>query len=222
MARNVFEKRPKKTKNRASKVHLVFDEAKRREFLTGFRKRKLQRKKQAQEKLERELKEERKRLKVEARESYKNLVVSHRPIPELENLLNEEYEEGDVTVKVVELSPDEIAKQNHWIGSNKLKYEDEDASNDNEDQESVKTEIPGMELKPLAKKQTVKKQFVSEKQLKKELKKQATKNVKKSKVFQKKNNIERLKQKKMSNKLKQQNTKDKKGKKRGRNKRNVN
>ncbi|ERL94116.1 ribosomal RNA-processing protein 17-like [Dendroctonus ponderosae] len=198
----------KKPKKRAKKVNLVFDEVKRRDFLTGFRKRKLQRKKHAQEKLENDLKEERKRLKSDAKESYKKLVVSHRDIPELEKYLSNEYEEDDVTVKVVELSTNEIAKQSNWIGANRPKYEsDQEEEVKPEDPE----EIPGMELKaktPKATKVTKPstKQFHSEKQVKKELKKQATKNVQKSKVFQKKNKMEQRKQKKQSlraNKLKE-------------------
>lgn len=54
-----------------------------REFLTGFRKRKLQRKKQATEVLEQQLKEERKRIRLEAKHAYKKLVVTNRDIPEL-------------------------------------------------------------------------------------------------------------------------------------------
>lgn len=71
-----------------------------REFLQGFHKRKLQRKKKAQEELQMQLKDERRRLKQEARESYKKLVTSHKPIPELEKLLEKEYETEDVSVKV--------------------------------------------------------------------------------------------------------------------------
>lgn len=54
-----------------------------RDFLTGFRKRKLQRKKKAQEDLEVQLKVERKRIRLEAKDALKKLVVSHRDIPEL-------------------------------------------------------------------------------------------------------------------------------------------
>ncbi|XP_030750495.1 nucleolar protein 12-like [Sitophilus oryzae] len=199
------KKSKRRPKNRANKIHLVFDETKRREFLTGFRKRKLLRKKQAQENFEKELKEERKRLKADAKESYKKLVVSSRDIPELENLLREEYEEDDVTVKVVELNTNDIAKQNNWIGLNQPKYneEEQEEASSNED---TKEEIPGMELKTSSKKVKLpdKKKFQNEKQIKKELKKQATKSVQKSKVFQKKNKLERQKQKKQSFKLKKQ------------------
>lgn len=38
-------------------------------------------------------------------------------------LKEEEYDTENVTVQIVELSPDEIAKSNNWIGSNKPVYE---------------------------------------------------------------------------------------------------
>lgn len=172
--------------------------------MTGFHKRKLQRKKQAKEQLERDLKEERKRLKSEAKESYKKLVVSHRPIPELETLLKEEYEEDDVTVRVEELSTLDIAQKSHWIGENKVKYE---SSSEEEEVEEENEEIPGMALKPTKKKvATVKEaqKFDSERDVKKLLKKEATSKVKKSKVFQMKNKIEKQKQKKKSLQMKKE------------------
>lgn len=187
----------------------MFDEAKRKEFLTGFHKRKLQRKKEAKEKFEQELKDERKRLKAEAKESYKKLVVSHRPIPELEDLLEDKYEDEDVTVKVVELSTNEIAQQNHWIGSNQPNYEpSSEEEEDDDDNEEQAEEMPGMELKAkkvkAEPKEEVKKVFNTEKDIKRTLKKQATKNVKKSKVFQMKNKMEKQKQKKKSLRLKKE------------------
>ncbi|XP_025829597.1 nucleolar protein 12 [Agrilus planipennis] len=190
----------KSQKNRNSKVHLVFDENKRREFLCGFRKRKLQRKQKAQEELKKQLKEEKKRLKAEAKECYKTLVKSYKPVPEVEHLLLQEYEEDEVNVKVLELSTSEIAKHNNWIGPNCIKYEDEENEQNNiETHSEVLEEIPGMELQSKQNRATTKASkvaFSSEKDLKKTLKKQATKNIKNSKVFQKKGNIERMKQKK--------------------------
>lgn len=166
----------------------------------------MQRKKEAKEKFERDLKEERKRIKVEAKESYKKLVVSHRPIPELENLISEEYEDDEVTVKVVELGANDIAKRNHWIGANQPKYDTDKEESEEEDQ-NAEEEVPGMELKP--KKKVVENKndrakFQSEKDVKRALKKQATKTVKKSKVFQMKNKLERQKQKKKSLQMKKQ------------------
>lgn len=154
------------------------------------------------------MKEERKRIKAEAKESYKKLVVSHRPIPELGNLLDEEYENDDVTVKVVELSANNIAEQNHWIGANQPKYASErESSEEEEENQNNEEEVPGMELKQRPQKLTKKPEksnFQTEKDVKRALKKQATKTVKKSKVFQMKNKLERQKQKKKSLQMKKQ------------------
>lgn len=163
--------------------------------MSGFHKRKLQRKKKAQEELQQQLKEERKRLKTEAKESYKKLLVSSRPIPEVEELLKEEYEEDNVTVKVVELCANQPANINE--------------SRDDEQEEEMQceeSEVPGMDLKPRSKSEE-KKVFRNDKDIKKALKKQATKNVQKSKVFQKKHKLERQKQKKKSLQQKKQNAK---------------
>lgn len=150
--------------------------------------------------MQQQLKEERKRLKAEAKESYKKLLVSSRPIPEVEELLKEEYEEDNVTVKVVELSANKPVEASE--------------SEEEEEQCEEESEVPGMELKP-KKKTEEKKVFRSHKDVKKELKRQATKNVQKSKVFQKKNKVERQKQKKKSVQQKKLNerfmTKHKKG-----------
>merc|ERR1712071_189087 len=45
-------------KNRQTKVHLIFDEKARKEYLTGFRKRKAERKKKYDEKMKKEMKKE--------------------------------------------------------------------------------------------------------------------------------------------------------------------
>nr|XP_023025809.1 uncharacterized protein LOC111513823 [Leptinotarsa decemlineata] len=160
----------------------------------------------AKEKFEKDLKEERKRIKAEAKESYKKLVVSHRSIPELENLISEKYEDNDVSVKVVELSTNDIATKNNWIGANQPRYESDNDVSD-EPTTEMDNEIPGMELKRTTKPINIKKEtkkFDSEKDVKKALKKQATKTVQKSKVFQMKNKLERQKQKKKSRQMKAQ------------------
>ncbi|GLV44581.1 hypothetical protein CBL_13487 [Carabus blaptoides fortunei] len=175
----VNKKNFKKAKNRKNKTLLVFNEEKRREFLSGFHKRKLQRKKHAQEKLAQELKEERKRLKHEARESYKELVVSRRPVPELDDLLAEEYEDDDVTVKVTELSTLQIAQQNNWIGENRPQYEvANDQEEQSEDEQPNENNIPGMELKEKPKTKVKKElpELKTKKDIKRVLKKKATKN----------------------------------------------
>ncbi|CAH0388990.1 unnamed protein product [Bemisia tabaci] len=111
--------RAKKAINKKTKVHIVFDEKARRDYLTGFSKRKQARKKKAEEEFKVLLKEEKKRIKQEARESYMKLTKSFEPVPEVEHLQTEEYDLGTHSVCITELSTDEIAKHNNWIGANR-------------------------------------------------------------------------------------------------------
>ena len=64
-------KKRKKTKNRETKVEVKFDENQRTEYLTGFRKRRNQRKEKAKQDNERLLKEARARIKKKAKEEKK-------------------------------------------------------------------------------------------------------------------------------------------------------
>lgn len=136
------------------KTELVFDANKRKEFLAGFHKRKEHRKKKAQVDLQRKLKEEVRRIRHEAKDNVKKLYHSYKPIPELSAADREEneYDTENVTVKVVELSTTELAKQNNWIGENRAAVRDEEDQDDSEQRESSDEEeeeidtIPGMEL----------------------------------------------------------------------------
>lgn len=190
--------RPKKRK----KITLVFDEKKRREFLTGFRRRKLERKKKAQEELQKQLKEERKKIKQEAREQYKKL-LSHRDIPEIQNLLSQqEYETEGHTISILELNVADLAENKALIGENKgVNEEDEDEKQNNENSEDNE-DIIGMWLNEKKikepKQSTVNNQITNKKDLKKTIKKAALERVKKSKAFRWKQKIERQKNKKES------------------------
>lgn len=50
-------------------------------------------------------------------------MVSSRPIPDIEQLLQEEYEDEDVNVKIVELSSDTLQKKDLVIGENRPRTE---------------------------------------------------------------------------------------------------
>ncbi|XP_055545723.1 nucleolar protein 12 [Wyeomyia smithii] len=131
------------------KVELVFDPEKRAEFLTGFHKRKQQRKKVAQTKVQRQLKEEARRIRNEAKNNVKKLYHSYKPIPELaeQDQEEQEYDTGNVTVKVVELSTTELAKENNWIGQNHsaAQQSETDVSEESFDENELEA-IPGMSL----------------------------------------------------------------------------
>jgi len=194
---------PRKRVNRQTKLHLVFDPKARREFLTGFHKRKLHRQKRAQEELKQQLKEERKRLKHEARESFKKLVVSQRPVPEVENLVSENYELENHSVSILELSASDLAEKNNWIGMNKVQCENEKSEQSEGKEYEEKDELPGMELK-------------TRKDVKRIIKRQATKQVQQSKAFKLKNKLERQKNKKESLKKKKKHIKSQPKSKKGR------
>ncbi|XP_069825004.1 nucleolar protein 12 [Dendropsophus ebraccatus] len=66
--------RKKQKKALAAKRELVFDEEKRKEYLTGFHKRKLQRRKAAVEEIKRKIKEEQKRMREERHKEYMKML----------------------------------------------------------------------------------------------------------------------------------------------------
>ncbi|XP_015610321.1 nucleolar protein 12 [Cephus cinctus] len=201
---------------RRKKITLVFDEEKRREFLGGFHKRKVQRQKRAQEELQRQLKEEKKKIKQDARERYKKL-LSRRDIPELEELLSkEEYEVEGRTVSILEVNVADLAEKANWIGQNKVTYEgDEDTEKQNEEQadEDGDEMIAGMELtvEPKQKNRGVQAptsmDFGTKKEVKRAVKRAALKQVQKSKAFKLKQRLERQKNKKQSMQQKRRNEK---------------
>lgn len=197
---NRVPSQPKKRR----KITLVFDEKKRRDFLKGFRKRKLERKQKAQEKLKQQLKEERKRIKQGVQEYYKNL-VSSRDIPEIQQLLSQhEYETEGHTISILELNVADLTENSTLIGENKGNVIAEDNEKEESDNNSeCSEEIVGMSLNE-KKKTTISKEIIgnklirNEKDLKKAIKKATLKQVKKSKAFQRKQKVERQKNKKES------------------------
>ncbi|CAK1596472.1 unnamed protein product [Parnassius mnemosyne] len=197
-------KRKNKNAEKKKKISLVFDENKRRDFLCGFRKRKLERKKKAKEQMERMLKEEKKRIKQENKESYKKLVVSCRPIPDIEQLLQEEYEDEDVNVKIVELSSDTLQKKDIVIGDNRPKENVKKVLETKKKEEDVLPIIPGMGLGDESTNEVSDTEdskdtnIKTKKEIKQMLKKQATKKIQKSKVFQMKSKLDRIQNKKKS------------------------
>lgn len=46
--------------------------------------------------------------------------MSHRPVPEVENLVSENYELENHSVNILELSASDLAEKNNWIGMNKV------------------------------------------------------------------------------------------------------
>jgi ribosomal RNA-processing protein 17 len=82
----------KKQINRKNKLRVVFDENARKDFLTGFRKRKDERRKKAKEQIKLNLKNEIKKIKSESRTKLDKVKVSkaHSIVPEIAHLINSE------------------------------------------------------------------------------------------------------------------------------------
>merc|ERR1712008_13228 len=113
--RNAAEgNKPKKVRQ---KSEVVFDESKRTDFLTGFRKRKDERRKRAKTEFEKKLKDEIKLAKEKAKTDVKEIQsASHRVVPEIEHLLKSAlstniHDLGSHTVSVTHLDLDQKKDQ---------------------------------------------------------------------------------------------------------------
>lgn len=85
---------------------------------------------------------------------------SFEPIVLEGELKEEEYDTENVTVQIVELSTDQIAESNNWIGRNKPVYECDKTQSSEEEHDSEEEEVvPGFEVssKKPKKKQKVQK-----------------------------------------------------------------
>lgn len=100
-------------KNKKTKTSVVFDEKARRDYLTGFRRRKNERRKKARDQAERELKEEVRKAREKAKEDLKRnpgggQSLSSRILPEIQHLLPSEVQDyGSHVVAVTHLSGDD-------------------------------------------------------------------------------------------------------------------
>lgn len=56
----------------------------------------------------------------QAKEAFKKLTNSHPFVPEPLDMVTEEYSLKNHTVQICDLSTDEIAKCNNWIGTNQV------------------------------------------------------------------------------------------------------
>lgn len=148
---------------------------------------------------------------------------SFEPIVLEGKLKEEEYETENVTVQIVELSTDEMAKTNNWIGANKIIYEEDkpkENENSDDDDDADEEEVPGFTVTSIKKK--VKKpktitedesedeggssqlniknnkneDFKSKRAIGQYLAKKAQSSLKQSKAFQTKNKLDRIRNKK--------------------------
>nr|XP_006816333.1 PREDICTED: nucleolar protein 12-like isoform X2 [Saccoglossus kowalevskii] len=136
MAAASHEFRQKHPKNRKNKFKLVFDEENRAEFLSGFHKRKEERRKKARDDAERKLKEAKRKEREERRKilkqklhRYQNSASFHA----LDGLLNPEptmYDHPEHTVTVTTIT--DVNLDENFIGSNEVDYVKDEEKNGDE------------------------------------------------------------------------------------------
>merc|ERR1711963_551337 len=122
------KKHKQPAKNRKNKTYLEFDEKARSEYLKGFQKRKIERKKIAREKHDKKILDERKQLLKQVRESQKD-AMRKQPvvIPEIQDLVEPEvYDLPDHTVTISDIGEvDYVGKSGLRLGLNSTDKADE-------------------------------------------------------------------------------------------------
>ncbi|RWS22935.1 Nucleolar protein 12-like protein [Leptotrombidium deliense] len=110
----------KKKKSKKPKVNLIFDEKERKEYLLGFRKRNLEKKQKAKEKMLKRLKEAKSRIKREKKEENSKLVLNGKRVPEVEHLIEPVvYDLPNHSVVITHLDPNEIGGNiDYTLGTN--------------------------------------------------------------------------------------------------------
>lgn len=181
--------------------------------MSGFHKRKQQRKKKAQQELERRVKNELKNIRTktqdELRKKYQSFKPIHIPILDdaNEDEQNEDVEEDEeVLVTVKTLGRDELAQRFNWIGDNRPPPESDPEPEPLSDEEQPENEVEGFSLKKVKKSvakpvedeeaavtEEAAKKLQSKKEINREMKKKTLKALKKSKALKSKDRIQRHK-----------------------------
>ncbi|KAL3193856.1 hypothetical protein MRX96_000144 [Rhipicephalus microplus] len=129
----------KRSNNPPKKIHLVFDERERRDFLTGFQKRKKERQKKAQEKLKLQAQEEKRRLRAEKQEILQRL-LGDKPVAARLMWRGEEqvvtYDMPDHTVTVTSLESCDLYGDVH-VGNNQAADEEDGITQEIEESRAV-------------------------------------------------------------------------------------
>lgn len=135
-------------------------------------------------------------------------------------MLQEEYEDEDVNVKIVELSSETLQKKDIVIGENRPKEKVENKKVKANTKIKLNNEIPGMSSHELEDSENTAgeeengEQLKTKREVKKILKKQATKKLQKSKVYQMKSKLDRIQNRKNQKKKVKSDQRKEKSKKR--------
>lgn len=149
-----MEAAKKKRGKKQKKIYLQFNEEKRKEFLTGFHQRKLERKRKAKEELEKRKKEEKKKLKEERKNIMQEMYLSQRTVPEIEHLVEPvTYELPEHTVTVTSVDDiDFIGHDGTRLGKNKFEYCSDQEDENNSETTTKKLSQNMKDLKNVTKK----------------------------------------------------------------------
>ncbi|KAM4023083.1 nucleolar protein 12 isoform 1-T2 [Anomaloglossus baeobatrachus] len=146
--------RKKQKKTAVARRELVFDEEKRREYLTGFHKRKVQRRKAAVEEIKRKIKDEQKRLKEERHKEYVKMLKEREEAleeaDEIERLVTSKtesviFDHPNHTVTVTTISDLDLSGVG-LLPPGFIEAEDEEK---NEEEQSKFTSVPKKANEPL-------------------------------------------------------------------------
>ncbi|CAG2163405.1 unnamed protein product [Oppiella nova] len=130
-------KRKKFFGKKRPKLELAFDSDDRKSFLTGFQKRKAERKLKAKHILDEELREEKLRQKQRQKDRLKTLYESQRPVPDMQHLLPSEathtYELPKQMVSITTFDAKELSSSlGLSLGHNQQPVTTDDQSSDDE------------------------------------------------------------------------------------------
>merc|ERR1711983_231399 len=136
-------KKNNKRGGKKKKSEIIFDEAKRRDFLTGFRKRKQERRQKAKDEHEIKLKEEIRLAKEKAKKDVhgSNKSSSNQIVPEIEHLLQQSHptdvhDLGTHTVSVTHL---DLSKTQSKEENSDSEKDDNDSGNEKEEPGTIQT-----------------------------------------------------------------------------------
>merc|ERR1739844_90480 len=179
--------------NKSTKTRLVFDEKKRKDFLTGFRRREDERRQKWKDKVDNELKKEVQKIKEQTRAKIQKSKgnKSNEIVLEIAHLIENnkgsstttQMDTASVTVTTFDNLSDLAAP---W---RKEETEENEQEEDSSEEESEEEEVPGMSMKSA----TVEKVVIGTKE-KKAINKAAVRELQKTKAFKAKEKMRAKKQ----------------------------
>ncbi|XP_012681306.1 nucleolar protein 12 [Clupea harengus] len=148
------------SKKREPKRIVMFDDKNREEYLTGFHKRKIERRKAAVEEIKQKMKEEQKRVREERHKEYLRMLIERKEAldeaDELEDVItgtteSQQYDHPNHTVTVTTISDLDLTRAHLLGGDTNQDEEDNDAEDHTEDNDTSlpKKSLPKKSGNPL-------------------------------------------------------------------------